>query len=281
MSGKPCTLHLNLSGIRVQLDGPDDGVLTMFREEWAPWLASPVDRPDLVVEYSVSGDPPPDQALLNKVLHTVRIENGISFTTGEGRVDLDSAGRAAAVVRKGGDRFRFFGLQNLLLAALARVIPGRGFLVVHGAGILLNGIAVALIGPEGSGKTTWARIAEQHGARVLSDDLLFLGLDGGQAIALGSPFRGAANMPGRYRLGMALRAVHAQTPSILPGSRLAFLALLSANLPYSGDRIGNDPRLDGLLDSFLDAVPFRTLAFAKSPSFLPLLEDALAGGRNG
>ena len=76
---------------------------------------------------------------------------------------------------------------------------------------------------------------------------------------------------------MLLSARHASKPEILPTSRLAFQALLLANLPFSGDRVGTDPRLDRMLDTLLDTVPFGTLAFAPQPSFLPVLGRALAG----
>jgi hypothetical protein len=281
MTGKHDTLDLDLSGIRVSLKGPRDGSLDLFRDEWASWIGSPEGSPDLVFEYSVSGEPPSDQAVLRKVLHTGHGGGRTSFTTGEGRVDLDSHGRATAVVRRGGDRFRFYGLQNLLLAALATVLPGHGVLLVHGAGILLEGVAVALIGPEGAGKSTWSRIAREAGTPVLSDDLLLLGLDGDQAIALGCPFRDGGNGPGRWPLGMLLSARHASRPELLPANRLAIQGLMLANLPFSGDRVGIDPRLDRMLDMLLETVPFGTLAFAPEPSFLPVLVNALAGRSQG
>lgn len=277
MSARDVVLDLDLSGITVRLTGPDDGAMELFRTEWRPWLASPEAEPVLRMEYRVFGEPPPDQDTLRKVLHTEHSDGRIRFTTGEGRVEIDRCGRASATVSRGGDRFRFFGLQNLMLAALARVVPGRGIMVVHGAAIVLEGAAVALIGPEDAGKTTWAEISRAQGLKVLSDDLLFLGLESGRAVALGSPFRGSGNVPGRFPLGMLLAAEHAAQPAILPCSRLVFQALLSANLPFSGDRIGQGAEIDHLVDNLLDTVPFRTLAFAPDPSFLQLLADGLAG----
>ncbi|MBD3867654.1 MAG: hypothetical protein IFK94_05970 [Acidobacteria bacterium] len=276
MSDRSATLDLDLSGIHVSLTGPDDGALEMFRVEWAAWLGSPADQPDLRMEYRVSGEPPPDQTTLRKVLHTAHGDDSITFTTGEGKLELERSGHASATVTRGGDRFRFYGLQNLMLAALARVLPGRGIMVVHGAGILLDGTAVALIGPEDAGKTTWARIAAENGLTVLSDDLLFLGLDGEQAFALGSPFRSASTGPGRFPLGLLLSSEHAPEAAVRLCSRLAFQALLSANLPFSGDLIGKGTGLDRLLDGLLEAVPFRTLAFAPDPSFLDRIGESLA-----
>ena len=279
MTGGVRTLDLDLSGIRVRLEGPGDGVLDRFRSAWEIWLGSPVSSPDLVLEYRVSGDPPPDQTVLRKVLHLEESDDRISITTGEGRVDLDRKGRAQAVVRRGGDNFRFYALANLLLASLARVLPDCGAVVVHGAGILMKGGAVALVGPEGAGKTTWSRIASAAGAAVLSDDLLFLRIEGEQVLALGSPYRAdrtAPVGPGKWPLGILLAAKHAVLPEILPCSRLRFLGLLSANLPFSADGVGSDPRLDRILDAILDKVPFRTLAFAPEPSFMPVIGEALA-----
>ena len=280
MNGGVRTLDLDLSGIRVRLEGPGDGVLDRFRADWEIWLGSPADCPDLVLEYHVSGDPPQDQTVLRKVLHLEESGDLISITTGEGRVDLDRQGRAQAAVSRGGDNFRFYAVQNLLLASLARILPDRGAMVIHGAGILMKGGAVALVGPEGAGKTTWSRIAGEAGAAILSDDLLFLRIEGDQVLALGSPYRAdraAPVGPGKWPLGMLLSAKHAALPEILPCSRLRFQALLSANLPFFSDRVGKDPRLDRLLDSVLDKVPFRTLAFAPEPSFMTVIGEALAG----
>jgi hypothetical protein len=274
MTASQRTIHLDLSGITIRIDGEDDGVLDLFETFWPDWISSPADRPDLAVRYRAEGQPPAQTTRLDKILDADIQQDQASFITGEGRIVVRADGSADATVLEGYKEFRFFGLQNLLLAALTWILPLRDALVLHGAGIILDGSAVLLIGPENSGKTTWAGLAREAGVAPVSDDLLFVDCAGEHPCVLGSPFRADTLQPcgpGRWPVALFLTPKHASEAELLDCSLLAFQAILAANLPFAAGQLGSGGPLDRLLDRLPGMAGFRTLAFAKDPTFLPVL----------
>lgn len=81
----------------------------------------------------------------------------------------------------------------------------RGELVVHGAGLLVDGRAIVLAGASGAGKTTSVRLWRRHerGATVLSDDRVVLRIRRGRWWAFGTPWHGEGRFqaPGGAPLG--------------------------------------------------------------------------------
>ena len=96
--------------------------------------------------------------------------------------------------------------------------PAEGGLLVHAAGVVVDGRAFLLTGPSGAGKTTWARACAAAGLPVLSDDVVLLHADLERPCALGSPLR-ARDFPapgrGRWPLAGLLLARHG-TPDLAP-----------------------------------------------------------------
>ena len=70
---------------------------------------------------------------------------------------------------------------------LGRVLPlllyREGALPLHASSVVVGSEAVAFVGPKGHGKSTLALCLAQRGARLLSDDVSVLRLDGGAVIA--------------------------------------------------------------------------------------------------
>jgi hypothetical protein len=67
----------------------------------------------------------------------------------------------------------------LLGPILGFVLRLRGFVCLHASGVALGGLAVALVGQAGAGKSTVAAAFARSGARVLSDDVVPLDDRGG------------------------------------------------------------------------------------------------------
>jgi len=282
VSEEPRAMHLDLSGIRVQVTGDDDPLFDLWEGLWPEWISSPAETPDLDVRFRLEGPPPERTDRLPKILESRLRKDRAEFQTGEGRIVVEAGGSARATVRRGDVRFRLYGLQNLLLAALSWVLPRRGGLLLHGAGILLQDQAVVLVGPENAGKSTWIELAREAGARPVSEDLLLIDASGPRPAVLGSPFRAdrvSPCGPGRWTAPLFLKPEHGERARLAPGSRLAFQAVLSANLPFAAGTVGRGGELDRLLDRLSSTVEFRTLFFAKDPSFLPVLEDWLESRR--
>ena len=66
----------------------------------------------------------------------------------------------------------------------------RGFLVLHGAAVEIDGRGVLFVGPPGCGKSSLAAALQQRGHAVLTDDVcaVTLGEDGRPKVVPGTPF---------------------------------------------------------------------------------------------
>ena len=62
----------------------------------------------------------------------------------------------------------------LLGSALGALLHQRNAIVLHGSAVIINGTAVAFVGPSGIGKSTLAAAFRQRGAVVLTDDMCVL-----------------------------------------------------------------------------------------------------------
>jgi hypothetical protein len=109
--------------------------------------------------------------------------------------------RAARIVQRplwGGDAAMRVGFpfdEYLMCRLLAR----DGGFVVHAAAVEYDGIGLLFVGHSGAGKSTMSEIAENEGARVLSDDRAIITLENGVPVVWGSPWHGS------HRKGTAAR----------------------------------------------------------------------------
>jgi hypothetical protein len=150
----------------------------------------------------------------------------------------------------------------------------EGTLLFHAAGVVHRGVAYALFGHSGSGKTTASRLSS--GKPILSDDLVLLQESGSGWETWATPF-------GRRRVGEVrsaplralLRLVQAPEECLEPMPRGVALGELVANTPV----VNADPaRASALLarwDGILHSVPVCFLHFRKSKAFWEVLDAQL------
>ena len=276
MSGAGITLVADLSGLVVRFRGLDDALAGALASGWAPFIASASAPPWLDVEVHPSDRTIATGRVMRPSL-TGDVKDGAArFWSDEGEITIDAAGSARVSLGRGDDSWRFWGLVNLIAAALAVRLPSRPGAVLHAAGIVLDERAFLLIGPEGSGKSTFASAAREGGARVISDDTVLVdnGPDG--LALLGSPIRAHEATdpgPGRWPVAAALHARRGGEARLDPVGRLAVETLLAANLPFLASGWGRDARLDALVPFLAGATPFRLLTFPPDPSFLDVLRS--------
>jgi hypothetical protein len=200
---------------------------------------------------------------------------GASFSMAEGDVAVDASGRAllrlgAAIAPERG----WFAFLNLLRAALAWRMPSRDGMLLHAAGVTLEGRAFVLAGSEGSGKSTFAALAASRGARVLSDDLVLLDGAGGAIEALAAPFRSThpgAQERGRWPVAAILFPSHGTAACLGAAPPLLTRARITANLPFVAEGIEADARILSAIERLARGVPARELTFARDPAFVDLL----------
>lgn len=92
--------------------------------------------------------------------------------------------------------------------AMIALLHQRGYLVLHGSSVLINGAAIAFIGQKGHGKSTVAATLNIRGHSLLSDDVVPVFFSGGKAYT----------MPGYPRIKLNPDSVNAvgSDPASLP-----------------------------------------------------------------
>jgi hypothetical protein len=267
-------LGLDLSGVRLRLEGLSPPGATKLREEWSPFIAPVGREPFLRLVVSYERGNLPQREFAPKQMEAWLGDAEARFSMPEGSATVRRSGRAELRLLEGLEQREFFTLVNLLRACLAWTMPGRGGILLHAAGLVVEGRAFLLVGGEGSGKSTWARLGESAGARVLSDDLVLIDGSGAEMEALGSPFRSthiADYRPGRWPLAAILFPRHGSPPALGPVDNLSARARIVANLPFIAEAIADDDRLTSVLSRVIRSVSCSELTFGLEPSFVKLL----------
>lgn len=258
----------------VAVSGLDRELAARLCEEWRPFVLDGGAGEAIEVEVSreapVEGGGPYAAAGVAASFD----RGGARYAMDEGTANVPAEGSARIALGARGADVQFWTLLTLLGAVLAWRAPARGALVLHGAGLVLDGRAFVLVGAEGSGKTTFARLAAEARIPILGDDLVVVRSGAGGVEAAGSPLRSrpfSSTGPGRWPLAAILLPEHALAASLAPVSALAARARTVASLPFVAEGMDACPGLEATLDAVLLNAPARTLRFAPDPGFLDLL----------
>jgi hypothetical protein len=268
-------LAFDLGGVGIRVRGLPGALESRLEREWSGFLAEAAASPFLDVEVVRAAMPAPGGPFAPKAMRSRLGRGEAAFGMQEGDVEVRSSGDAMVRLSTevDGDR-AWFAFQNLLRAALAWRLPSRVGMLLHAAGVVLDDRAFVLAGSEGSGKSTFASLAQLGGARVLSDDLVMLDGAGPAVDAVGAPFRSTHRGPqeaGRWRVAALLLPVHGPGARLDAVPKLLVRSRITANLPFVAEGIGADPRIDAVIDRLADGVPARSLVFARDPSFVEVL----------
>jgi hypothetical protein len=270
-------LGLNLSGVTLGLEGLSDRLLERLRREWAPFVSGPHDCPFLRVDVAFGErDPSVGGAYEPKSMKSLLTSDSARYSMPEGSAEIVSSGRATIRLGRDLGEREYFTLVNLLRACLAWSLPSRGGALLHAAGLVVAGRAFLMVGPEGSGKSTWTALGEREGARVLSDDLVLVDGIAPCLEALGAPFRSTHRFrfrPGRWPVAAVFFPRHGIGPGWSAVPALIAKARVAANLPFIAEGIERDPRISMLVDRFADSVPCLEFTFGTESRFLALLES--------
>jgi hypothetical protein len=168
-AGTDWSSHLAPLGVPTAFIADDPILLAAAGAAYADWKMETPARPVLELSLTLAG------ASVTDVSLGIRVEGSRLTLAGEGFSGWADAvtGRAACTVaeRLVGERTALaFATDTLLLFLLAR----SGRTPVHAAGVVLDGLALALAGPSGSGKSTLALAAMKRGLDVLSDDTIYV-----------------------------------------------------------------------------------------------------------
>jgi hypothetical protein len=276
------TVAVDFSGIGVRIGGLADDLAVRLEADWAPFLADEQDSPFLRVEVSLRKETAVAGPFRPKRMRANLKAGSAHFGMPEGDADVTEGGTASVRLLRGPGPTVYFAMMNLLRACLAWRLPSRGAAMLHAAGLAIDGRAFLLVGPEASGKSTWARSGEERGARVLSDDLVLVECLAGGAEALGGPFRSTHRTdyrPGRWPIAAILFPRWGPHAAWAPCDRLRARAGIAANLPFIVTAIERDERVAAVVERLAATVPCKELTFAPDASFVDLLRSD--GSRHG
>lgn len=272
-------LVFDLSGVRLRVTGLTAALGDRLQREWTLYAAKKdaalflhVDVNEITRDYAEADFRPKD---MRSDLSVERAE----FSMPEGHAVVEQTGPArVSLVKDIGDR-QYYAFHNFVRACLAWRLPGRGAGLIHSAGMALDGRSYLLVGPQGSGKSSWARLAVEAGGTLLSDDLNMVdpaGVVGGPYDVLGTPFRSTekANLVhGRWPLAAILFPVHGRAPRLAAVPPLIAQARLAANLPFIAEGLEHDQRIASLVTTLVERVPMAELTFALDTDFVELLRS--------
>jgi hypothetical protein len=266
----------DLSGIPVRLEGLSDALAARWSAEWAPFVAPAADSPFLRFDVRYDDREPPETGWDPKGM-SFRLDGGHAvYALAEGEAVVDATGSSRVTLGRGLGEREWYAAANLMRASLAWCLPRRPGALIHAAGLVVGERAFLLVGSEGSGKSTWARLGESAGERVVSDDLVLVDGAGSRLELVDAPFHSTHRVehrPGRWPLAGILFPVHGTTPARRPAPALIARARVAANLPFVSDVLGADQRLERLLDRILAEVPLDELIFGLEASFIDLLRS--------
>lgn len=152
-------------------------------------------------------------------------------------------------------------LENFLRAAFAYGLAAGEGALIHSAAVVFDGAAYLLVGRSGAGKTTSARLCQEQGGVVLSDDLNALRWERGVVEVEKLPFTGdlgeTGTAAGRWPLAAILRLTQGEVDQARPLSVAGALATLLAAAPF----VNRDPYRREPLFANLEELAFRVPAY--------------------
>ena len=160
----------------------DERLLAAAETSFGRFAVPADDGPPLIVELYVDqaaetdGAPLPIRPIRHRLHGDLYLVDGAGDERAIARID---DGVAVAFVTQAtlADplTLRFHYIEAMALALLAR---SRGYLTIHAAGVVVDGVGVALHGPAGAGKSTLAMACARRGFGVLAEDAVFARMRG-------------------------------------------------------------------------------------------------------
>jgi hypothetical protein len=146
-------------------------------------------------------------------------------------------------------------------------LANRGGFLVHACAAAIDGKALVFAGHSGDGKTTLARLLQNEGVELLSDERVAIRREGGGFRVYGTPWPGEGNVvsTASYPLAGILILRKAPHHCIVGGKGTSLAAELLARSirpAYLPRELG---RILDLVVSVAESVPIRELEFAIAP----------------
>ena len=265
---------LDLSGLRLEIEGLDAPLARSLRERYGPYGDDGEEKAGAlrarvgldVRAYFVE---PPESPEFNPVgiaCDGDRIRFVGYRLAGWFAIEGQSGGIALAA---GEYEPKIRAFENFIRTAVAWRAAARGGALVHAASAVRNGNAYLFYGESGAGKSTLS--ASTSRATIVSDDLsLVLPGEDGRLELVGSPFRGTyeggAPVIGRFPVAAAFRIVKSPRAAVVPVARAIAFGQLVGNLTFVAEAFSKRPDLFASVERAFTDVPLAHLEFRRDDS---------------
>ncbi len=212
------TFGLAIAGLGAEFRSPSPGLLALLRRRYGRFAAS-----GRGLKLELSPRRPSSGGFTPRVKAD---KSSLTIDRGDLRAVLDLRSGRGRVEAAPSEQCLDAFLRAYISASLLR----SGGLMLHSAGILMDGRACLFPGVSGAGKSTLGRLAAASGrAELISDEINLLRFERGRLMVYGSPFWGemrADGRPGRWPLGGIFALKKARADSLSPLGRAELLRLL-------------------------------------------------------
>jgi hypothetical protein len=191
--------------------------------------------------------------------------------------DLHRGVVAADLVRN-----RPLGLDSLLRTALQLFsLERRSGVLFHASAVECDGQAYVFSGPSGAGKTTAAYLSARRGARVLAEEIVYVGLDAREAYVGTLPFHqrdGATTRPEVVPLCRFYQLEQAAADRVVELRPARQVMALTATATIGLRHAMFMERALELCEALASRITVKRLEFRDSPDFWDAIDGDVKGG---
>jgi hypothetical protein len=179
-------------------------------------------------------------------------------------------------------RDRSLGLDSLLRTALQLFcLERRSGVLFHASAVELDGRSYVFSGPSGAGKTTAAYLSARVGARVLAEEIVYVGLDSPEAYVGTLPFHqrdGATTRPESVPLCRFYQLEQALSERVVDLRPARQVMALTATATIGLRHAVFMERAFELCEALASRTTVKRLEFRASPDFWQAIDSDVKGG---
>ncbi len=265
---------LDIAGVVVEIEAPDAAWAAPLAERYAAFLSRAAPAWRLVLAHA-SGLAPANPPWIRHQGPITRfrlfdLAGEIDLATRTARAEAPDPSRAASVLER--------TLTYILIQVLPREYDG---LLIHAAGIVLDGAGHLFAGPSGAGKTTVAGLARGVG-EALSDENVAVRLAANGAVLYSTPFWGQSTPPEQVQrvnrrapLAAIYLLTHAPHFTLTPLRPAEAVAALLATEKVATERVESAAAWLAVAGRLAAAVPVYRLGFRPTRDLWRFLAEAM------
>lgn len=265
------TFCLDIGGVSFQIVVPAEVQLAPLLNRYASFLSQAATEWQVEVVYA----PTEQSGSTPWITHDGAVTR-FQVMGHQGWIDLDTRHASVTI---GSEAATYSALVRTLSFICMQELPRRQEgLLLHGAGVVMNGKGLVFFGASGQGKSTVARLAQGQG-EVLTDETVIVRLTPSGPTLLSTPFWGLStpveHIQQNQRVEVPLHAlyslIHAPEFTLTPLSPARAVMELLTSEKVATERVSSASAWLAMADQVVRRVPLYQLKFRPTPDLWPFL----------